>query len=54
MMIAGSTHFWFNGESIAVYGCGGIGLNMLQSVALVEVYPIIIVDQASAKVDIAR
>ncbi len=43
-----------HGESVAVYGCGGVGLNILQGAALVGAHPIIAVDQAPAKMDIAR
>ena len=43
-----------SGESIAVYGCGGVGLNILQGAALVGAHPIIAIDQAPAKIDIAR
>jgi len=43
-----------HGESVAVYGCGGVGLNILQGAALVGAHPIIAIDQAPAKMDIAR
>jgi NDMA-dependent alcohol dehydrogenase len=42
------------GESVAVYGCGGIGLNILQGAALVGASTIIAVDKSSAKMDMAR
>jgi len=33
------------GESVAVFGCGGVGLSIVQGAALVNAYPIIAVDQ---------
>jgi len=42
------------GESIAVYGCGGVGLNILQGAALAGAHPIIAIDQVPAKMEIAR
>ena len=42
------------GESVVVYGCGGIGLNILQGAILSGAYPIIAVDTNAAKMQIAR
>jgi S-(hydroxymethyl)glutathione dehydrogenase/alcohol dehydrogenase len=41
------------GESVAVYGTGGIGLNVVQAAALVSAYPIIGVDVHDAKLRLA-
>jgi S-(hydroxymethyl)glutathione dehydrogenase/alcohol dehydrogenase len=42
------------GESVVVYGAGGIGLNIVQAAALVTAYPIIAVDLYDEKLDLAR
>ncbi len=42
------------GDSVAVYGCGGVGLNVLQGAALCNANPIIAIDTVPAKLDIAR
>ena len=42
------------GESVAVYGCGGVGLNILQGARLSNAYPVIAVDNDPAKFEIAR
>jgi S-(hydroxymethyl)glutathione dehydrogenase / alcohol dehydrogenase len=42
------------GASIAVFGAGGIGLNVVQGGAMVVAHPIIAVDVKSAKLDQAR
>ena len=42
------------GESVAVYGCGGVGLNVVQGARLSGANPIIAVDTDPAKLDIAR
>jgi S-(hydroxymethyl)glutathione dehydrogenase / alcohol dehydrogenase len=42
------------GESVAVYGCGGIGLNILQGAVLSGAHPIIAVDTNETKLQIAR
>jgi len=42
------------GESVVVYGAGGIGLNILQGAALCGAYPIIAVDTNPAKQDLAK
>ena len=41
------------GESVAVYGAGGIGLNVVQAAALVSAYPVIAVDLHDAKLRLA-
>jgi len=42
------------GESVAVYGCGGVGLNVVQGARLSGANPIIAVDTDPAKLEIAR
>jgi S-(hydroxymethyl)glutathione dehydrogenase/alcohol dehydrogenase len=42
------------GESVVVYGCGGVGLNVLQGARLSGAHPIIAVDTSAAKMDIAQ
>lgn len=42
------------GESAAVYGCGGVGLNVVQGARLSGAHPIIAVDTDPAKLEIAR
>ncbi len=42
------------GQSAAVFGAGGIGLNIIQGAALSGANPIIAVDISSAKTEIAR
>ncbi|MFN0313423.1 MAG: zinc-binding dehydrogenase [Burkholderiales bacterium] len=42
------------GESIVVYGAGGVGLNIVQAAALVSAYPIIAVDLHAGKLDLAK
>jgi len=41
------------GESVAVYGCGGVGLNVVQGARLSGANPIIAVDSDPAKLEIA-
>jgi S-(hydroxymethyl)glutathione dehydrogenase/alcohol dehydrogenase len=41
------------GESVAIYGAGGVGLNIVQAAALVSAYPIIAVDLHDAKLRLA-
>lgn len=41
------------GESIAVFGAGGIGLNIVQAAAMVSAHPIIAVDVHAGRVDLA-
>ena len=41
------------GESIVVYGAGGIGLNIVQAAAMVSADPIIAVDLFDGKLDLA-
>jgi len=42
------------GESIVVYGAGGIGLNIIQAAAMVSGHPVIAVDLYDAKLELAR
>jgi S-(hydroxymethyl)glutathione dehydrogenase/alcohol dehydrogenase len=42
------------GQSIAVFGAGGVGLNVLQGAALVHAWPIIAVDVTDRKLKLAR
>lgn len=42
------------GESVVVFGAGGIGLNIVQAAALVSAYPIIAVDLHDDKLQLAR
>ena len=42
------------GDSVAVYGCGGVGLNCVQGAKLSNAYPIIAVDTDPAKEAIAK
>lgn len=42
------------GESIAIFGAGGIGLNIVQAAALVSAHPIIAIDVHAGRVDLAR
>lgn len=41
------------GESVVIYGAGGIGLNIVQAAALVSAYPIIAVDQYDNRLELA-
>lgn len=42
------------GESVVVYGCGGVGLNILQGAALAGATPIIAIDSNPVKMELAR
>jgi S-(hydroxymethyl)glutathione dehydrogenase / alcohol dehydrogenase len=42
------------GSAVAVFGCGGVGLNALQGAALVNASPIIAVDVLPGKLEMAR
>ena len=42
------------GESVVVFGAGGIGLNIVQAAALVSAYPIIAVDVFDNRLELAR
>lgn len=42
------------GESVVVFGAGGIGLNVIQAAALVSAYPIIAVDIYDNRLDLAK
>jgi S-(hydroxymethyl)glutathione dehydrogenase/alcohol dehydrogenase len=42
------------GSTVAVFGCGGVGLNVIQGAAIAGANPIVAVDVADAKLDLAR
>jgi Zn-dependent alcohol dehydrogenase len=42
------------GESVAVYGVGGVGLSAIRMAAILEAYPIVAVDLSDDKLDFAR
>jgi len=42
------------GESVVVFGCGGVGLNAIQGAALARGYPIIAVDTNAQSLDLAK
>jgi S-(hydroxymethyl)glutathione dehydrogenase/alcohol dehydrogenase len=42
------------GSAVAIFGCGGVGLNAVQGAALVNAAPIIAVDRFPAKLEMAR
>ena len=42
------------GESVVVFGAGGIGLNIVQAAALVSAFPIVAVDVHDNKLELAR
>jgi len=42
------------GESVVVFGAGGIGLSIVQAAAAVGAYPVIAVDRYPAKLELAR
>ena len=42
------------GESVVVFGAGGIGLNIVQAAALVSAYPIVAIDLYDNKLELAR
>jgi S-(hydroxymethyl)glutathione dehydrogenase/alcohol dehydrogenase len=42
------------GQSVAVFGCGGVGLNIVQGAAIVAANPIIAVDIYDSKLEFAR
>lgn len=42
------------GSAVAVFGCGGVGLNCLQGARLVNAWPIIAVDVLDNKLELAR
>lgn len=42
------------GQSAAVIGCGGVGLNCLQAAIAAGAYPVVAIDSAHEKLDIAR
>jgi S-(hydroxymethyl)glutathione dehydrogenase/alcohol dehydrogenase len=42
------------GESLVIFGCGGVGLNAVQGGRLASAYPIVAVDVADNKLDFAK
>jgi S-(hydroxymethyl)glutathione dehydrogenase/alcohol dehydrogenase len=42
------------GESVVVFGAGGVGLNIIQGAALLSAYPIIAVDLYDGRLDLAK
>ncbi|MDB5813302.1 MAG: dehydrogenase [Rhodocyclales bacterium] len=42
------------GESVVVFGAGGVGLNIVQAASLVSAYPVIAVDLYDGRLDLAR
>lgn len=42
------------GESVVVFGAGGVGLNIVQAAALVSAYPIIAVDLYDSRLELAK
>ncbi len=42
------------GESVAVIGCGGVGLNVVQAASLSGAYPVIAIDVRDDKLELAR
>jgi len=42
------------GSAVAVFGCGGVGLNAIQGAALVHASPIIAIDRFPTKLEMAR
>jgi S-(hydroxymethyl)glutathione dehydrogenase/alcohol dehydrogenase len=42
------------GESVVVFGAGGVGLNIVQAASLVSAYPVIAVDLHDGRLDLAR
>jgi S-(hydroxymethyl)glutathione dehydrogenase/alcohol dehydrogenase len=42
------------GESVVVYGAGGVGLNIIQAASLVGGYPVIAVDLYDGRLDLAK
>jgi len=42
------------GESVVVFGAGGVGLNIVQAAALISAYPIIAVDLYDNRLELAR
>jgi S-(hydroxymethyl)glutathione dehydrogenase/alcohol dehydrogenase len=42
------------GQSVAVLGCGGVGLNVVQGAAMVAAHPVIAIDIYDHKLELAR
>ncbi|MDA1353197.1 MAG: zinc-binding dehydrogenase [bacterium] len=42
------------GQSVLIYGAGGVGLNIVQAASLSTAYPIIAIDRVDAKLELAK
>lgn len=42
------------GQSVVVFGVGGVGLNIVQAASMVSAYPVVAVDLVAAKLDMAK
>jgi Zn-dependent alcohol dehydrogenase len=42
------------GQSIAVFGVGGVGLNVVQGADLVNAYPVVAIDKSAQKLEFAK
>ncbi len=42
------------GDSVAVIGCGGVGLNVIQAASLSGAYPVVAIDIRQEKIDLAQ
>src|SRR5262245_41196419 len=42
------------GQSVVVFGVGGVGVNIVQSAAMVSAYPVVAVDVVDSKLEMAR
>ena len=42
------------GQSVLIYGTGGVGLNIVQASAMVSAYPIIAIDRVDSKLELAK
>ena len=42
------------GESVVVFGAGGVGLNIVQAAALVSAYPVVAVDRFDGRLELAK
>ena len=42
------------GESVLIYGAGGVGLNIIQAAAMTSGHPIIAIDQVDSKLELAK
>jgi S-(hydroxymethyl)glutathione dehydrogenase/alcohol dehydrogenase len=42
------------GQSIVIYGAGGVGLNMIQAAKIMKLFPIVAIDRFDNRLDLAR